>query len=191
MPAETLHEPWKGFLHQIDGQLAGPTELHCLGGFVVAECYGLTRATADVDIIEVRGAADVQDLARIAGKSSKLAERFKVYVDIVTIAVVPDRYDERLVDVFAGEFRDLRLRAFEPHDLALAKLGRNLDHDREDVRRLALGPGLDVGLLRDRYRNELRYQFGNPAREDLTMELWVEMIVEVQAAATREGASGQ
>lgn len=25
----------------VDAQLAGPTELHCLGGFVLAECCGL------------------------------------------------------------------------------------------------------------------------------------------------------
>ena len=46
MPADALPEPWRTFLRDLDTQLAGPTELHCFGGFVVAQCYGLMRPTA-------------------------------------------------------------------------------------------------------------------------------------------------
>jgi hypothetical protein len=46
--------------------LASPTELHCLGGFVVAEYYGLMRATADIDILESRG-TDLATLAKLVG----------------------------------------------------------------------------------------------------------------------------
>jgi hypothetical protein len=179
MPAETLHEPWRSFLHDIDAQLSGRTEVHCLGGFVVAEYYGLARPTSDVDIIQVRGASSVVDVQRIGGKGSALAKKHRVYIDIVTVADVPERYEERLIDVYGGEFRSLNVRVFERHDLALAKLGRNQDYDREDVRRLAQGPGLDVALLEQRYRDELRWQLGNPEREDLTLKLWIEMIGEV------------
>ena len=181
MPSEQLHEPWRSFFCDLDTQLSGPTEIHCLGGFVVAEYYELARPTSDVDIIKVRGASDVADLQRIGGKGSALAKRHGIYIDIVTVADVPERYEERLIDVYAGEFRDLRIRVFERHDLALAKLGRNQDFDREDVRRLAQGPGLDVGILEQRYRNELRWQLGNPEREDLTLELWMEMISELRS----------
>ena len=185
MPPEQLHEPWRSFLHDIDAQLAGPTEIHCFGGFVVAEYYGLARPTADVDIIRVRGASDVADVQRIGGKGSPLAKKHRVYLDIVTVADVPERYEERLLDVYAGEFRNLRVRVFERHDLALAKLGRNQDYDREDVRRLAQGPGLDVAILEQRYRDELRWQLGNPDREDLTLELWIEMLTELRGGMKR------
>src|SRR5918996_2415207 len=185
MPAEQLHEPWRSFLHDIDAQLAGPTEIHCLGGFVVAEYYGLARPTSDVDIIQVRGAAKVADVQRIGGKGSALAKKHRVYIDIVTVADVPERYEERLNDVYVEEFRNLRIRAFEKHDLALAKLVRNQDYDREDVRRLAQGPGLDVAILEQRYRDELRSQAGNPGRQDLTLELWIEMITELRNAMER------
>jgi len=180
MPAEQLHEPWRSFLHDIDAQLSGPTEIHCLGGFVVAEYYGLARPTSDVDIIQVRGASSVADVQRIGGKGSALAKKHRVYIDVVTVADVPERYEERLIDVYPGEFRNLRVRVFERHDLALAKLGRNQDYDREDVRRLAQGPGLEVAILEQRYRDELRFQLGSPEREDLTLELWIEMIKELQ-----------
>lgn len=74
------------------------------------------------------------------------------------------------------------MQVFEAHDLALAKLERNEDHDRDDVRALALRPGLDVKVLRERYEGEMRPCLGNPAREDLTLQLWIEMIQEIQAA---------
>ncbi len=182
MPAEQPHEPWRSFLHDIDRQLSGPTEIHCLGGFVVAEYYGLTRPTADIDVIQVRGASDVAEVQRIGGKGSPLAKKHKVYIDVVTVADVPERYDDRLIDVCSGAFRNLRVRVFERHDLALAKLGRNEDYDREDVRRLAQGPGLEVAILEQRYRDELRRQLGNPEREDLTLELWIEMITELRSS---------
>jgi hypothetical protein len=55
MASDPLPEPWRSFLQYLDTRLAGPTELHCFGGFVVAECYGLMRPTADIDILESRG----------------------------------------------------------------------------------------------------------------------------------------
>jgi hypothetical protein len=179
MPAERLHEPWRSFLRDLDAALSGPTEIHCLGGFVVAEYYGVARPTSDIDIIQVRGVSDAADVQRIAGKGSPLAKRHRVYIDIVTVADVPERYEARLIDVYAAEFRRLRMRVLEKHDLALAKLGRNQDYDREDVTQLALGPGLDVAILERRYRDELRWQLGNPEREDLTLDLWIEMIGEL------------
>jgi len=72
MKAEQPHEPWRSFLRDVDAQLSGPTEIHCLGGFVIAY-YGLTRPTADIDIIQVRGAATVIEVQRIGGKGSPLA----------------------------------------------------------------------------------------------------------------------
>jgi len=176
----TLHEPWLSFLHAVDRALSGPTDIHCFGGFVVAEYYGLSRPTADVDVIQARGAATLRELAQVGGRGTPLAKQHRVYLDIVTIADVPDDYEERLIDIFPDVFTNLRLKAFERHDLALAKLGRNQDHDREDVKRLAAGPGLDIHVLKDRYQRELRFQFGNPERQDLSLDQWCEMITEVQ-----------
>lgn len=180
-----LREPWRSFLLEVDQRLGGPTELHCLGGFVLAERHGLLRPTADVDIIEARGTTDLRTLQDIGGKGSELARRHQVFLDIVTVATVPEDYEQRLVDIPFGEFKHLRLRAFERHDLVLAKLARNADHDRDDVKHLALGPGLDCNLLRERYQTELRFQFGNVVAADLTLELWLAMITEVQGLRPR------
>jgi hypothetical protein len=181
MASRRLHEPWQGLLEALDRELEGPSELHCFGGFVVAEHYGLVRATADVDVLESRG-TDLATIARLAGKDSPLHSQHKVYVDVVTIADVPDDYETRLIDMDVSGLRHLRLRAFERHDLVLAKLARNIDRDREDVIALARGPGLDVEVLKERYLTELRPQIGRPDRDDLTLRLWVEMIEEIQSS---------
>jgi len=181
MTAHGLREPWRSFLLDVDRRLSGPTELHCLGGFVLAERHGLLRPTADVDIVDARGTTNLRTLQKIGGKGSALARRHHVFLDIVTVAAVPEDYERRLADIPFSEFKHLRLRAFEHHDLVLAKLARNADHDRDDVKHLAVGAGLDCNLLRERYRTELRFQFGDPRQADLTMDLWLEMIAEVQA----------
>ena len=179
MPSDSLPEPWRSFLREVDTQLAGPTELHCFGGFVVAQCYGLTRPTADIDILESSG-TDLITLAKLAGPTSPLYKRHGVYIDVVTVADVPDNYDERLTTALDGLFEKVRLRIFERHDLVLAKIVRNNDRDRADVAAIAGGPGLDIDVLRDRYLEELRPKLGRPEREDLTLKLWIEIIEETR-----------
>ena len=184
MAPRRLREPWQSLFEALDRELAGPSELHCFGGFVVAEHYGLVRATADVDVFDSRG-TDLATVARLAGKGSPLHLQHKVYVDVVTVADVPDDYDTRLIDMGVSGLTHLRLRAFERHDLVLAKLARNIDRDREDVVALARGPGLDVEVLEERYRQELRPKLGRPDRDDVTLRLWVEMIEEIESSGPR------
>ena len=185
MRRKALHEPWRSFFEALDRELSASCDLHCFGGFVLTEHYGVARSTIDVDVVDVRG-AEIADIARRAGRGSPLHRRHRAYVDVVTIAEVPDDYESRLIDMQVGGLSHLRLLAFERHDLALAKLARNTDRDREDVVALALGPGLDPEVLRSRYRNELRPTLGRPDREDLTLQLWVEMIDEISDRARRQ-----
>ena len=176
-----LREPWQSFLLALDDRLTEPVELHCLGGFVISELYGLTRGTADIDVLP-GSPDDAATIALLAGRSSALAKRHRVYIDVVTVAQVPENYTGRLIDYEVKGLKRLRLRALERYDLALAKLTRNSDRDREDVKALAAGPGLDPGVLRGRYETELRPYLGRPDREDLTLELWVEIIREIHAS---------
>jgi hypothetical protein len=63
----------------------------------------------------------------------------------------------------------------------LSKLERNIQRDRGDVKHLAKAVPLDLEVLRDRYQKELRWQLGNPEREDLAMRLWLDAIQEERA----------
>jgi hypothetical protein len=67
--------------------------------------------------------------------------------------------------------------------LALTKLRRNGQRDREDVLRLANAVSLDIETLRARYQG-LRPCLGNPEREDLTLRLWIEVIEETRKGNT-------
>lgn len=180
MPPEAVPSPWAAFLDEVDRELSGPVDLHCLGGFVVTVCYGLTRPTAGVDVRAPAPDNRLAELLAIAGKGSRLARTYRVSIDPVTGATVPEGYEERLQRLFPGRFTNLRLSALDPYDLVLAKIERNLDVDRDDVRRLATAVPLDPDVLRQRYVQELRPLLGRPAREDLTLDLWVEIIDEAR-----------
>ena len=178
MPSAHIPEPWASFLSQVDDHLSEDVELHCFGGFVITMLYGLARSTVDVDVLPAVKISAWGHLADLAGKGSELHRKYGAYLDFVTVATVPEDYDQRLTEMFPGAFRRLRLLAFDPYDLALAKLERNIQRDRDDVKHLARTIPFDLEALKDRYMKELRPLLGNPNREDLTLRLWVEAIEE-------------
>ena len=80
----------------------------------------------------------------------------------------------RLTAIFEGRWRFLNLFALEAHDIALSKLERNYERDRDDIQRLAAAGRIDPKVLRARYEKELRGYLSKPEREDLTLNLWIE-----------------
>ena len=152
------------------GFRGGPNQTIKVGQFKVSN--------SDVDVMTIAPRSAGERLLRLAGKGSALHRKHRVYLDLVTVASVPEDYDRRLTEMFPGTFKYLRLLAFDPYDLALAKLERNIQRDRDDVKHLARTVPLDPEVLRRRYEKELRPYLGNPEREDLTMRLWIEAIKE-------------
>lgn len=169
-----LPSPWRDFLKDLDNLVVEPVALHCLGGFVVRFFYGLlSRITGDIDYYTaVPNIGNLQDLA---GLTSGLAKKHKVYLQRVTVTELPEDYDSRLTEMFPNWFRNLRLYAPDPYDLMLSKLERNSGKDREDAVYLFQELKLDPKLLEQRYQTELRPNLSNPAREDLTLKLWLDM----------------
>lgn len=176
-------EPWKTFLENVDRALTAPVVLHCLGGFVLVCCYGLPRQTNDIDYIETEISGD-QELIALAGRSSDLCRRHKVYFQRAAgVALFPEGYARRLVGVDLPALTRLRLKVFEAHDLVLSKLDRYLAVDREDIKFLATAVPLDLAVLESRYAEEMRpYTVVRPERLDATFQLCVDMIREAQAA---------
>lgn len=178
MSTEPPDEPWAGFLLAVDSELNTSTVAHCLGGFAIHARYGLARPTRDIDAAAVAPHEQASVLVRLAGKGSRLEARFGVYFDLVTVVTLPDDYESRLTPIYPGVFKHLYLMVLDPYDLVLSKLERNQRHDREDVRYLGTAARLDLTLLERRYRDELRPYLGVPEREDLTLQLWIEMLQE-------------
>jgi hypothetical protein len=173
-----IPEPWRSFLRELDAAVGQPTRLECLGGFVVTQLYGFSRTTADIDALSIAPKASAEIIRRLGTLGGPLYAKHRVYFDFVSIAHVPESYEDRLIEMFPGAFSLLRLFALDPYDLALSKLERNIQRDRDDVRYLARSVPFDLEMLRERYRQELRWQVAVPEREDLTLQLWIEVIEE-------------
>ena len=190
MSSELLPEPWLSFLKELDAAATCPCPLHCLGGFVVAFFYGFSRTTSDLDVLSlplVTGDERYHRLIELGRKHSALHKKHGVYLDCVSVATLPDGYEERLAEMLPGFFRHLRLSALDPYDLALSKLERNEQHDRDDVKYLAAMLPFDSEVLQRRYRDEMRPYLGRPDREDLTLKLWTEMIEEERSKRPPSG----
>jgi hypothetical protein len=178
MPAKSILEPWKSFFTEIDRFLQEEVVLHCLGGFALSVLFDLDRLTADVDVLPVGPSAATELLIRLAGEGSALHKKYGVYLQVVGVGPVPINYEDRLIKIFPKEFRHLRLFALDPYDLALSKIERNTQRDRDDVKYLARIVPLDLKVLKERYEKELRPDLGNAKREDLTLKLWIDAIEE-------------
>jgi hypothetical protein len=159
---------------ELDRAIAELIELPCIGGFVVSFLYGLPRPTGDIDYIAAIPRYRIEELERLAGRGSKLAAKYKVHLQHVTVATVPEDYESRLKETFPGRFKKLKILAPDPYDLVLSKLERNSPEDQGDVEYLAKTIPLDPEILRERYERELRPNL--MAREswhDGTLEMWI------------------
>jgi hypothetical protein len=170
-------EPWRSFLKELDDLLKAPIELRCLGGFVVTQQYGIGRETSDIDFLSVIAQSPDDDVEALAGIGSKLNRKYRLYMQHVGVATPPADYVSRLIRMFPlAPWRRLKLFALEANDIALSKLERNAERDREDVLRLARAGYLNAATLKERYYEELRpYLLNRVPWHDKTLELWLEM----------------
>jgi hypothetical protein len=140
--------------------------------------YGFSRPTGDLDVLEIAPRDAGRPVLELGMQGGALHKKYKIYLDHVGVAHVPENYEDRLTEIFPKAFKHLCLLALDPYDLALSKLERNIQRHRDDVKHLARTVPLDPEVLKYRYQKELRWQLGNPEREDLTLQLWIEAIQE-------------
>ena len=185
--SDRLPEPWDSFFKELDEAVDTAVRLDCIGGFVVTLLYGLERPTADVDVVEIAPHAAAEIMMKLGMRDGPLHQKYRIYLDRVAVAAIPESYEDRLVEMFPGAYRNLHLMALDPYDLALSKLERNSQKDRDDVRFLAHHVPFDLDILQERYTTELRWQLGVPKREDLTLQLWLDAIREDRGIAPPAG----
>src|ERR1035438_6932822 len=165
-----IPEPWVSFLRELDKIATDAVDFHCIGGFVITRCYGLERETRDLDVLSITPKTQREEFLQKSAEGSELHKIHGVYLDVVTvIQAYPENYESRLIEMFPGELQKIRLFAPEAHDLALMKLGRNIERDRDDVKHLARAGYLNVDDLRRRYEQEMRSYIAIPENgSDLT-----------------------
>lgn len=165
-PESSPAEPWRSFLEDFDALLKGPVELRCLGGFVVTQQYGIGRETSDIDFLSVITQFG-DDVEGLAGRGSKLHRQYRLYMQYVGIVTPPADYATRMIRMFpSAPWKHLKLFALDATDIALSKLERNAERDREDVLRLARAGYLDPHVLKTLNKHSWH---------DKTLELWLEM----------------
>jgi hypothetical protein len=170
-----MPEPWNAFFTELDSKLTAEVHLHCLGGFVISVCYGLERPTNDVDFMSLHPNDQREVILGLAGEGSSLWGKHGVYLQCVTVSNLPEGYEERLIEMFPSTFRNIHLFALDPYDLALSKIDRNIQRDRDDVKHLIKTVPLKRLILQDRFERELRPIFvGDARRAELRMKLWLE-----------------
>jgi len=111
----------------------------------------------------------------LAGQSSPLHQRHRVYIDHVTVANFPDHYETRLVRVFPL-WENVRLWVLEPHDLALSKLERSNDRDIRDVIYLAEAGLIHRETLVSRFETEFEPNITGrtPTWNRTTLNMWLD-----------------
>ncbi len=189
-------EPWDSFLRELDLAVNTTVRLDCIGGFVVTQLYGLDRPTADVDVVELAPRNAAETMMSLGIRGGPLYTKHLVYLDRVAVAAYPENYEERLTEMFPGAYRHLRLMALDPYDLALSKLERNSQKDRDDIRFLARSIPFDLDVLRHRYDIETRWQptgeifSSEPPQKDTPSALGAGHLASLRAGVSR-GQSGQ
>ena len=106
--------PWSALLNE--QAISEPIKLHCVGGFVVSLLYGLPRPTGDLDYIAAIPHYRIQELEQLAERGSKLATKYKVHLQHVAVATMPEDYESRLKEMFPGRFKKLKIFAPDPYD---------------------------------------------------------------------------
>jgi len=126
LPNKDLPDPWLSFLRELDSSVHEDIRLDCMGGFVISMVYGFSRPTGDLDVLEIAPREIGKPVLELGMLGSPLHKKYKIYLDHVGVAHVPEDYEERLTEIFPKVFKHLRLFPLDPYDLALSKLERNI-----------------------------------------------------------------
>ncbi len=109
--AEKVPEPWHSFLTELDDRAAGEIRLDCMGGFVVTQLYGFSRETADLDVLLVAPKEQLKPMLELGLQGGPLYKKCAIYLDYVSVAKVPENYEERITEMFPETYKKLRLCA--------------------------------------------------------------------------------
>jgi hypothetical protein len=64
--------------------------------------YGLSRATSDLDVLLIAPREQRAALLELGVRGGVLHRKYKIYLDYVTVARVPEDYEGRLTEMFPG-----------------------------------------------------------------------------------------
>jgi hypothetical protein len=176
-PNKDIPEPWPSFLRELDGAVHEDIRLDCLGGFVISMVYGFSRPTGDLDVLEIAPREAGRPMLELGKRGGPLHKKYKIYLDHVGVVHVPENYEERLTEIFPKVFKHLRV-LLSTLTISLCQSWSATSSGPGRCAALGADSAVRFGIAKVRYQKELRWQLGNPEREDLTLRLWIEAIQE-------------
>lgn len=133
----------------VDAQLTGSASVTLIGGSVAVLLWLAESATKDIDVLY---GADSADFVTASDRARQWLHAELPPVQVVSIASLPDGYEERRSEYPLGLAR-LHLFVPEAHDWAMAKIARGNQEDIEAVAEVNAKHPLDTNTLVDRYLN--------------------------------------
>ncbi|HEY9250810.1 MAG TPA: DUF6036 family nucleotidyltransferase [Rariglobus sp.] len=179
-PYPELQAALSVFLDRLDGELRGdgyagePVRMYLAGGLAVNYYCG-TRYTGDIDASFSRRIL-LQDETLVLEYRKRDGSDALLYFDRnynTAFALLHEDYEADSVE-WAGignERRLVQLRVLAPLDLAVSKVARFSEQDRQDIRDLARVAGFTIDALRARAGEALRDFVGNRAPVMTSLDL--------------------
>jgi len=99
-PNKSIPEPWLSFLRELDAAVREEVRLDCVGGFVATMVYGFSRTTRDLDVLEIAPRDAGRPMLELGMQGGALHKKYKIYLDHVGVAHVPENYEDRLTEIF-------------------------------------------------------------------------------------------
>ena len=151
-------------LEGVDPKLL-PLRVYVAGGAAVLLHAGV-RPSRDLDAafsLRIHLPADVEETY-----TDRDGHPASIYLDANYTDTLGPAHEDALADAepleLAGvDAAKLEVQVLAPLDLAISKLGRFSEHDREDVVAMARAGLLDAGKLERRAKEALKYYVGHPA----------------------------
>lgn len=168
------------FLTVVDANLPCPATMTIIGGSAIA-LYGVSSGTTDIDTYETAVAPLEATLAH-----AREVTGLNIPVVPAYVADVPYHYQDRLQP--EPTWTRLTVYKLDPHDLALSKAVRGVEHDLVAIEALHSVAPLDLETLVTRYLAEMQHAVGDPAKLD---ERFVAMVARLFGDAEADRVEGR
>lgn len=129
--------------------------------------FNLKRATADIDVLEL-----ISSDPRPLGGMGPLLSRMGFHIVSEAMLNLHPDYLDRL-EKFTQKGL-IHVFTLNPYDLAISKIGRGLDKDREDIVSSDIASQLNVDYLKELYFEAANYWIGNERTYEMNWDLFFE-----------------
>mgnify|MGYP001817017772 CR=1 FL=1 len=150
----------------VDSCLKSPAKIVLIGGSAVILAHGVTTTTVDIDTLNGVTAA-----LEHAFEEAYQLTGLRPPVSHSGVAFVPERYEERLVRQATGGL--LELWVLEKHDLAISKVVRGDERDRQHLRAIHEHDPFEFEILVARFKDEMLPIYVGDESRPIARFLWI------------------